>query len=47
MKESVSNNKNFYLHLWFDAPHGPWESIEPYESWYPNVKSGKLNKNLK
>jgi hypothetical protein len=40
MSESVTAKKNFYLHLWFDAPHGPWETIEPYDNWYVGKKWG-------
>jgi hypothetical protein len=25
MEEAVALNKPFYIHLWFHAPHGPWE----------------------
>jgi hypothetical protein len=38
MKETISQGKNFYIHLWFDAPHGPWETIEPYDQWYKDKK---------
>jgi arylsulfatase A-like enzyme len=27
MKESLAKNKPFYAHIWFHAPHGPWEVI--------------------
>jgi arylsulfatase A-like enzyme len=25
MENAVAANKSFYIHLWFHAPHGPWE----------------------
>lgn len=34
MKESVGQNKSFYIHLCYDAPHGPWETINPFDTWY-------------
>ncbi len=27
MNESVANGKPFYAHVWFHAPHGPWQEI--------------------
>ena len=38
----------FYIHLWFDAPHGPWEKISPYDTWYkPNMWEGRDSRNAK
>eukprot|EP01038_Epipyxis_sp_PR26KG_P004542 gene4542-6412_t len=34
MKDSVKQNKPFYVHLWFHAPHGPWEEIPGYKNYY-------------
>ena len=34
MKESLAHNKSFYIHLWFHAPHGPWEEIPEYRKLY-------------
>ena len=32
--------KNFFLNLWFDAPHYPWVKISPYDAWYDPEKLG-------
>eukprot|EP01035_Chromulina_nebulosa_P018309 gene18309-23995_t len=29
-------NKPFFVNLWYDAPHSPWEAIEPFYSEYIN-----------
>lgn len=34
MTQSVSENKPFFLNVWFHAPHGPWEMIQEYHSLY-------------
>jgi len=34
MQESVQKEKPFYMHLWFHAPHGPWEYLPGYEDVY-------------
>jgi len=38
MEESVRQNKPFYMHLWFHAPHGPWEYLPGYEDVYAEPK---------
>jgi arylsulfatase A-like enzyme len=35
MTKSVDENKPFYIHLWFHAPHGPWEKMSGYDNIYP------------
>jgi len=48
MNETVASGKNFFIHLWFDAPHGPWEIIEPYNKWYSPTKwEGANSRNAK
>lgn len=34
IKEQTEKQSPFFLNLWFDAPHSPWEQIEPYYSNY-------------
>lgn len=34
MNRTIHSGKNFYMHLWFDAPHSPWEIIHPFEKLY-------------
>lgn len=41
MSQSVQENKPFYMHLWFHAPHGPWETIPGYNDWYPTQRRPK------
>ncbi len=41
MTEAVQNNKPFYMHLWFHAPHGPWQHIPGYDHLYPDAKRPK------
>eukprot|EP01041_Mallomonas_annulata_P009840 gene9840-20464_t len=36
IREQVSNKKPFFLNLWYDAPHSPWEIIEPFDKKYSN-----------
>lgn len=46
MNETISRGQQFYMHLWFDAPHGPWESIEPFDKLYaPHQFDGKADRN--
>lgn len=40
MNESVNARKPFYVHLWFHAPHGPWEYIPEFGSMYQGGNSG-------
>lgn len=37
--EQVFLRRPFFLNLWYDAPHSPWEGIEPFYSQY----SGKFS----
>jgi len=40
MKQSVSKGQNFYLQVWFDAPHSPWEVIPGnWTNWYKSPSS--------
>ena len=34
MTESSKRGQPFYMHVWYDAPHGPWEVIAPYNKLY-------------
>lgn len=34
MTEAKQNNSSFYMHVWFEAPHGPWEIMPNFASWY-------------
>lgn len=40
INESISAGKNFFIHLWYDAPHGPWEIIKPFDNLYPSKMWG-------
>ena len=42
MKESTSKNKPFFINLWFDAPHGPYQKIRPFDSFYKGKKRRRL-----
>lgn len=39
IQQQVKNHRSFFLNLWFDAPHSPWEAIEPFFTQY----NGKFN----
>jgi hypothetical protein len=41
MNDSISNNKSFFMHLWFHSPHSPWQYISGYNNMYPK---GRINK---
>ena len=48
MNETINADKNFYLHLWFDAPHGPWATISPFDKLYGSrVWEGAGSRNAK
>ena len=34
ISEQTARQRPFFLNLWFDAPHSPWEPIEPFYSQY-------------
>ena len=34
VREQAGLGRRFFLNLWFDAPHSPWEAIEPFFSEY-------------
>ena len=40
MNETVRRDQPFYLHLWYDAPHGPYETISPYDTQYKASVTG-------
>lgn len=40
MAESVKEGKPFYQHLWFHAPHGPWEYLDT-----PEVREAYADRN--
>lgn len=35
MDLAIQQKKPFYIHLWFHAPHGPWQTIPGYNHFYP------------
>eukprot|EP01042_Synura_sphagnicola_P002146 gene2146-2565_t len=39
MNETISRGENFFMQLWFYAPHGPWEIIPQYRHLYPDMVS--------
>lgn len=39
IKEQINLRRPFFLNIWFDAPHSPWEAIAPYFAEY----SGKFD----
>jgi arylsulfatase A len=43
MTNSVNDGKPFYLHLWFHAPHGPWQEIPGYEKMYPDERPKNMD----
>lgn len=34
IREQVRINQKFFLNLWYDAPHSPWEIIESFQKMY-------------
>eukprot|EP01038_Epipyxis_sp_PR26KG_P009675 gene9675-13025_t len=42
IREQHAAKQPFFLNLWFDAPHSPWEEIEPYYQKYHS----KFNTNI-
>jgi len=34
IRQQAEAHRPFFVNLWFDAPHSPWEAIEPYYSKY-------------
>ncbi len=38
MNDSVAQNKPFYMHVWFHAPHGPWQEIPGYAHLYEDQR---------
>lgn len=38
ISRSVTENQPFYIHLWFHAPHGPWQEVPGYNDWYPKQR---------
>lgn len=46
MRETSARGQPFYMHLWYDAPHGPWETIAPFNKLYtPSQFDGKASRN--
>jgi arylsulfatase A len=41
MSEAVAQSLPFYMHLWFHAPHGPWQHVPGYDDLYPDSKRPK------
>ena len=44
IREQSSKKIPFFLNLWYDAPHSPWEAIEPYYSQYHDLFDTERNK---
>ena len=44
MKESVQSKTPFFIHLWFHAPHGPWEKLPGFEKLYPDLSNAQNDK---
>ena len=45
IKAQAKKKQAFYLNLWFDAPHSPWEAVEPFYSQYERkFKTERLRK---
>ena len=46
MKSSVAKGQPFYIHLWFHAPHGPWQFLNTDENrrQYPAPNLDKIDK---
>ena len=38
VREQTREKKPFFLNLWYDAPHSPWESVEPFFSSIANAR---------
>ena len=38
MNRTVADGKPFYMHVWFHAPHGPWQEIPGYSHLYPDQR---------
>lgn len=36
ISRSVKLGRPFFIHLWFHAPHGPWEELPGFEATYPD-----------
>lgn len=49
MNETITRNQQFYLHLWYDAPHGPWEVMSPFDKLYKETQwdGGRTSRNFK
>jgi arylsulfatase A len=39
--------KPFFINLWYDAPHSPWESVEPFYSKFKNKLMKSSNNNAR
>jgi hypothetical protein len=42
IEEQVKIKQPFFLNLWYDAPHSPWEAMEPFYSQYTNTFPSEL-----
>lgn len=42
INEQVAVGRPFFLNLWYDAPHSPWEAIPPFYSQYDDMFSTPL-----
>ncbi|CAM9672829.1 unnamed protein product, partial [Ectocarpus fasciculatus] len=42
MKQTKDNNMSFYMHVWFEQPHGPWNLMPGFTDWYggPRLNRG-------
>jgi hypothetical protein len=44
MKETQARNESFYMHVWFEIPHGPWEIMSKFADWYGGARLGRGNR---
>lgn len=41
MQHAKEANQSFYMHVWFEQPHGPWSLMPSFVDWYGGA--GQLN----
>lgn len=44
IEEQTKARRPFFLNIWYDAPHSPWEAIEPHFSNYNNYFPSDLHR---
>lgn len=46
MREAKERNESFYMHVWFEQPHGPWNIMPRFADWYGGMsKISARNRN--